>query len=128
MNTYEVTIKIPNRDAFFDFIEKVGPNAGEMTINVTKVIKDLPISEKSPYRKTVVKQTRPLRGSKVNDTILNELSAGPRTVKDLKGALEANHLSAGSLSTGIAALTKAGQIQRVTEGVYGLTELNQAAE
>jgi hypothetical protein len=125
MNTYELTIKIPNRDAFFDFIEKVGPNAGEMTVNVTKIIKE----DAPPQRaKGFAKQQRPLRSSKVNDTILAELQRGPTTVKDLKGALEAAHLSAGSLSTGIAALTKAGQIQRVTEGVYGLTEFNQAAE
>jgi hypothetical protein len=127
MNTYEVTIRIPNKEAFIDFIERVGPAAGEMTVTVTKVIKDLPISEKSPYHKAVAKPQK-VRTSRVNDAILAALHNSTLTIKQLKEALEHANLSAGSLSTGIAALTKSKQIERVGEGLYALAGYQQAAE
>jgi hypothetical protein len=125
MNTYEITIKIPTKDAFLDFIEKVGPAAGQMTVTVTKVIKDDVVASMAQRARAPKKQ---LRGSKVNDTILARLGHGQATIKELKEALESNRLSAGSLSTGIAALTKSRQIERTAEGVYGLADWQAAAQ
>jgi hypothetical protein len=125
MNTYEITIKIPTKDAFYDFVERVGPTAGEMTVVVEKVIKEDAVASMAQRARAPKKQ---LRGSKVNDTILTTLRGGPTTIKQLKEALEAKNLSAGSLSTGIAALTKSRQIERTAEGVYGLADWQAAAQ
>jgi hypothetical protein len=68
---------------------------------------------------------RALRGSKVNDTVRAALANGPRTVKQLKTALEEGGFAAGSLSTALMALQKSGEIGRTAEGIY---QLAQAAE
>ena len=65
------------------------------------------------------------RGSKVHDTVLQALANGPQTVKQLKSALEGAGLAAGSLSTAIAHLQKAGSVARTADGVY---DLRQAAQ
>jgi hypothetical protein len=132
MNTYEITIKLPNKEAFTDFIEKVGPVAGQMTVSVSKVVREQSIGDtQSPYkprREHGPPQPKRVRSSKVNDTILATLGEqGEASAKDLKDALERASLSPGSLSTGLAALQKSGQIERVREGVYGIVSNHQQA-
>jgi hypothetical protein len=54
----------------------------------------------------------------VNEAILQTLSDGPASVGALKEALLSAGKSAASLSTGIAALTKSGKIERTGDGEY----------
>ena len=63
-------------------------------------------------------RTRAKRGSKVVDTILQELDGGMRSVHDLKKALTKAGLSENSLSTGVAILQKDGRISRDASGNY----------
>jgi hypothetical protein len=120
-NTFSVTIKMTSAEQLAGFINDIGSLVDSVTITTTPV--ERPASAPKPVH------TRPARGSKVNDTILSTLGQGQASVRELKEALEARNLSAGSLSTGIAALTKAGHIERVSEGVYALTGgYSQAAE
>jgi hypothetical protein len=119
MNTYEVTFKIPNKEAFVEFVDKVGPVVGRMEVVV---------SNPNATTATAPKKAPPLRGSKVNDTILAALHNSTLTTRQLKDALENAGLSAGSLSTGIAALTATKQIERIGEGVYALAGYREAAE
>jgi predicted Rossmann fold nucleotide-binding protein DprA/Smf involved in DNA uptake len=128
MNTYELTFKCPNKETFIEMIEKIGPIAGTMQVNVNKIVKELSIGDntQSPY-KLRSKPTR-MRSSKVNDTIIASLQNGPLSAKELKQGLEDAGLAAGSLSTGLAALQKNRVIERVSEGVYGLVGYSKAAE
>jgi len=124
MNEYTVTIRL-NRDQFDHFLENVGPLVDRLVVTV----KQIALTEFEPVRAAPQKAPapRPMRGSKVNDTIMATLGAGPQPVKALKEALENANLSPGSLSTGIAALIKDGRIERVGDGVYGVT-MARAAE
>jgi predicted Rossmann fold nucleotide-binding protein DprA/Smf involved in DNA uptake len=88
--------------------------------SITPVPEENPISKSAPAR-----GTRALRGSKVNDTVRAALADGPRTVKQLKTALEEGGFAPGSLSTALMALQKSGEIGRTAEGIY---QLAQAAE
>ena len=54
----------------------------------------------------------------VNAAILRRLDNGPASIGDLKEALVSAGKSAASLSTGIAALTKSGKIERSSDGEY----------
>ena len=56
----------------------------------------------------------------VNAAIKQRLEKGDATVSELKDALTEAGKSAASLSTGIAALTKSGEIKRSSDGVYAL--------
>jgi hypothetical protein len=117
-STYAATIKMNSAEQMARFIEEIGPLVESVTITTTTTaVAATP--KKAPPPK--------VRFSKVNDAILEALKGGPTQVRALKEALEARHLSAGSLSTGIAALTKSGDIYRESEGVYALS-IAQAAE
>jgi hypothetical protein len=117
-NTYSATIKISSAEQLAAFIDSVGPLVESVVITTTPVDRAEAIHKMHPPAKKAAPTK--VRASKVNDEA---------SVKELKEALERVHLSAGSLSTGIAALTKSGQIERVREGVYGLTGgIQQAAE
>ena len=129
MSHYTVTLQLPNRERFMHLLDQIGPMAGQLLITVTDE-EETP-ADWTPSEPTDVVRRRGPRGSKVNDTILAAMQEAPQTVKALKEALEANGLSAGSLSTGIATLTKAERIERVAEGTYALvgatTGIAQAA-
>jgi|HubBroStandDraft_6_1064221.scaffolds.fasta_scaffold24387_6 DNA-binding transcriptional ArsR family regulator len=127
-NTYSATIKISSAEQLAAFIDSVGPLVESVVITTTPVDRAEAIHKMHPPAKKAAPTK--VRASKVNDAILATLQQhGEASVKELKEALERVHLSAGSLSTGIAALTKSGQIERVREGVYGLTGgIQQAAE
>jgi hypothetical protein len=108
MNTYRVTLEMDSTD-LVRFLENLG-DVGHLAI---ERVGDLASSYSAPPR-------RPLRGSKVNKTILETLASGPRPVASLKAALVDAGLSAGSLSTGLAALLKSREITRTDDGAYGL--------
>lgn len=120
MSQYTVTLQLNDQKTFLHFLDTVGPVAGQLVVTVaTDAVQpewNAQAEEPKPAK------VRTPRGSKVNDTVLKALGDGPRTVKGLKEALETAGMSAGSLSTGIAALTKAGQIEREAEGVYRLAQ------
>lgn len=115
MNRYTVTMQIADRDQFMHFIDNVGPLAGQLVVTVAADEHEM---EPAPEPQ----KARQARGSKVNDAILAALENEPMPIKQLKEALESAGLSPGSLSTGIAALTKSGQIERVGDGVYALAQ------
>jgi DNA-binding transcriptional ArsR family regulator len=123
-NTYSATIKMNSAEQLARFIDEIGPLVESVVITTTPVEKAIAAAPTKKAAPTKV------RASKVNDAILATLQQhGEASVRELKEALERVHLSAGSLSTGIAALTKSGQIERVREGVYGLAGgIQQAAE
>ena len=121
MNTYKITFTL-NKDQLVSFVDTAGPLLAKATITV---IKDEPADVIRAIHKVKIK--RGPRGSKVNDTILEAMKEGPQTVGALKEALEQAGLSAGSLSTGLAVLQRAGEVKRTSEGVYGL-KIAEAAE
>jgi hypothetical protein len=114
-NSYTLTIKVADRTALADLLDAIGPYAQTA---------EIALSNSAPKVTDVApKANQNLRGpkrSKVNDAIRNRLGSGQATITELKGALETAGMSPASLSTGIAALTKAGEIERVGDGVYGL--------
>jgi hypothetical protein len=125
-NTYSATIKMNSAEQLAAFIDSIGPLVESVVITTTPVEGVVrPQREHGPPKKAAPLK---VRASKVNNAILDLLSHGHQPVRALKEALESRNLSAGSLSTGIAALTKSGQIERVAEGVYGLVAYEQAAE
>jgi hypothetical protein len=121
MNTYSVTLNL-TKDQFLNLIDAAAPLLAQATIKVIKEPADA-IHAMHPKAKRASK----LRGSKVNDTILTTIASGSATVKQLKEALEKAGMSAGSLSTGLAALSRSGQIERISDGVYG-AKVREAAE
>jgi DNA-binding transcriptional ArsR family regulator len=125
-NTYSATIKMNSAEQLARFIDEIGPLVESVLITTQLVDRAEAIHKMhSPAKKATPPK---VRGSKVNGAILARLATGEATVKELKEALERIHLSAGSLSTGLAALTKAGQIERIGEGVYALVAYEHAAE
>jgi hypothetical protein len=108
MNTYRVTLEMDSTE-LVKFLDDLG-GVGHLAI---ERVGDLASSYSAPPK-------RPLRGSKVNKTILDRLAEGPQPVANLKAALVNAGLSAGSLSTGIAALLKSREILRTEDGAYGL--------
>ena len=56
----------------------------------------------------------------VNAAIKQRLERGRATISELKDSLIGAGKSAASLSTGIAALTKSGEIERTGDGEYAL--------
>jgi hypothetical protein len=129
MSQYTVTLQLSDQKQFLHFMDTVGPVAGQLLITVTA---DEATAAESPtfqraketFREAV---RRGPRGSKVNNTILDALQNSTLTVRQLKEALEHAGMSPGSLSTGIASLTKSGQIERVGEGTYALVGMQRAA-
>jgi hypothetical protein len=132
MNEYTVTLRLNNREQFINFIETVGPAVDRVVVTVQTdeqvappSTADSPMMHRAQTRQESRK--RGPRGSKVNTTIIEALQAGPRTLKELKDALAAADLSPGSLSTGLAALQRSREVERIEDGLYGLT-MRQAAE
>ena len=127
-NSYTVRIFVNDREKvadLLDIIEPYGPVEIEV-FNPSKATIDLtmkqPVPAPEPTSKAKAKKTaKPLarkRTSKVNSAIFNRLIQGEATVAELKSALESAGMSAASLSTGIAALTKEGMIERIGDGLY----------
>lgn len=123
---YTVTLQLPDREAFFHFVDSIGPLVERLVVTVdgpppTQTAE--PEADAPPPPKA-----RAPRISKVSNAINAALKDGPKTVKQLKEALEAADLSPGSLSTGIATLQRENVLERVGEGLYALSNFRQAAE
>ena len=108
-----------------DVIEPYGPVEIEV-FNPAKVTIDLTMKQpvqapeptpKAKAKKAVKPPTRQ-RTSRVNNAIFNRLIKDEASISELKEALTAAGMSAASLSTGIAALTKEGLIERIGDGRY----------
>jgi predicted Rossmann fold nucleotide-binding protein DprA/Smf involved in DNA uptake len=126
MSQYTVTLQLNDQKQFLHFIDTVGPVAGQLLVTVTAEEQaDAAPEWREPARHEP--NRRGPRGSKVNNTILDALQSSTLTVRQLKEALEHAGMSPGSLSTGIASLTKSGQIERVGEGTYALVGMQRAA-
>jgi predicted Rossmann fold nucleotide-binding protein DprA/Smf involved in DNA uptake len=126
MSQYTVTLQLNDQKQFLHFMDTVGPVAGQLLVTVApEESAAVPPEWREPERREP--NRRGPRGSKVNNTILEALQNSTLTVRQLKEALEHAGMSPGSLSTGIAALTKSGQIERVGEGTYALVGMQRAA-
>jgi hypothetical protein len=132
--TYRITFTLDDADTA-TFLREVGPHLGKMTVShtgdytpgvtVNRTMESPPAPEPAPAPIAVKKKAKKrkpakLRGSKVNDIILATIKhmGGSATVRMLKQALEDAGMSAGSLSTGLAALQKSKAIERTGDGVY----------
>ena len=119
MSMYKVTISV-TADQFMDIL----PHVSGLKIDVKKI--DL-FSDALAAKLPGPPKTRTPRGSKVNRTILAALANGPQTTKQLKDALEAADLAPGSLSTGLAALQKSGEVSGHGSGIYAVSYQGQKA-
>jgi Transcriptional regulator, AbiEi antitoxin len=120
-NKYTLTVEVADRNALADLLDAIGPYAQTAEIAIANgAPKALAAPVNAPKSRFVAKSGRGPKRSKVNDAIRARLGNGQATLTELKGALETAGMSPASLSTGIAALTKAGEIERVGDGVYGL--------
>jgi hypothetical protein len=111
-NTFTSTVTFGNAEELANYINAIGHLV--QSINI--------VTNSAESKPSTIIQTRPLRGSKVNDTIIASLQSGPLSAKQLKQGLEDAGMSPGSLSTGLAALQKARVIERVGDGLYGLVD------
>jgi hypothetical protein len=127
MSEYTVTMRLNDREQFVHFIDTVGPVVDRLVITVKADEQADAIPEAPTRAPQVARSTRGPRGSKVNTTILQALMQGPRTIKELKQALEGANLSPGSLSTGLAVLQRSKQVHRVEDGLYELAHSIQQA-
>lgn len=123
-NRYIVTLMVADRNALADIIDAVEGKATSVEIttvsNVAPLSKDALAAVIAPKIPRMRRERRSKRRSKVNEAILNAVTANRASIGDLKIALENAGMSASSLSTGIAVLTKSGQIERVGDGLYAL--------
>jgi hypothetical protein len=118
-NRYLVKITVANRDALSELLDSA---TGAESIEIEVIANAFVAPKTARPTGIVLRQNRAprTRRSKVNAAILGAMNHGPATKKTLKSALENAGMSASSLSTGIAALIKSGQIERVGEGEYGV--------
>ena len=112
-NKYVVKILIPNRDKLVELLDALPSIDVEVS-----VVGQEPIV-RAPRKPTEERASNNGAGKvSVNEAILQRLDNGQATVGELKEALLHAGKSAASLSTGIAALTKSGKIERSSDGVY----------
>jgi predicted Rossmann fold nucleotide-binding protein DprA/Smf involved in DNA uptake len=127
MDMFRISFNI-SEDDLPKFITTVGRHLGKLTVHC---LTDIPLwsqqgttlnSKTEPDPEPAAEPEKPPRKrfSKVNAALLEALQDGPKTVALMKSALEQAGMSAGSLSTGIAALTKDGKIIRQDNGDYQL--------
>ena len=116
---YTVTVKVADRMMVVDLLDAIGPYAQSAEIMIDNGPPQ-PAAVSKPAPRAAVMTRRGPKRSKVNEAIRNRLGRGQASITDLKDALESAGMSPASLSTGIAALTKTGEISRVGDGVYEL--------
>jgi hypothetical protein len=122
-NTYTITAQVADRTVLADLLDAIEGYTTSVEIAVTN---SAPKAAAAPAAAPVKAAPKPVRAkrnpkrSKVNDTIRESLRRGPTTVGALKDDLAAAGMSPASLSTGIAALTKSGEIERTGDGEYAL--------
>jgi len=126
MSEYLVTLKLSRRE-LIDFLDATG-RIDNANISVIREAESAELAVEAPppkRRKTDEKSDdgsiyKPQRAakrrvSKINETILNAIANGEADATSLRKALVAAGLSEHSLSTGLAALQKAGKIRREVE-------------
>ena len=126
-NTYTITAQVVDRTMLADLLDAIEGKATSVEIKVSNgapkaasvTSKAASGTPKAAPRQASNGQRSPKR-SRVNETIREALQNGSGKVSDLKEKLISAGMSAASLSTGIAALTKAGEIERVGDGEYAL--------
>jgi hypothetical protein len=148
-STYRVSFNLEDAD-LATFLKTVGPHCGRMSLthvytppegvfNQTTLNQTAPPPAPEPVKaapvrkKRVETKPRKKRVSRVNDTILATLQNGPAEIAPMKEALVAAGLAASSLTTGLQALLKSGEILGGQNGRYRLSgqeelQLEQAAE
>ena len=116
-NTYVVKVYVDNREELVDMFDKLATVNG-VTYEVS-VKRSEPVV-RAPRKAPESERAQSSGGGKlsVNEAILQALDQGPASVGALKEALLSAGKSAASLSTGIAALTKSGKIERSGDGEY----------
>ena len=112
-NTYVVKVYVDSREELVDMFDKLATVSGvtyEVSVKrpepVVRVPRAAPVAPRTNGKVSV------------NEAILQALGNGPASIGELKEALQNAGKSAASLSTGIAALTKAGKIERTGDGEY----------
>lgn len=125
-NMYLVTIRGADREALVNILDAVEGKAANVEISVLapteSVAEGIRFKPSAPRRGPKGGK----RGSKVNAAILSAMSNAPASIQDMKAALSQAGMAPSSLSTGLAILTKSGQIERVGEGLYGLKVMKAA--
>ena len=116
-NTYVVKVYVDNREELVDMFDKLATvNGVTYEVSVKRSEPVVRAARKAPEGE----RAQSSGGGKlsVNEAILQALDQGPASVGALKEALLSAGKSAASLSTGIAALTKSGKIERSGDGEY----------
>lgn len=119
-NTYTITAQVVDRTVLADLLDAIEGYAANVEIKVGNGAPKATSAPAAKAAKTAKTSQRSPKRSKVNETIREALQNGAGKVSELKERLIASGMSAASLSTGIAALTKAGEIERVGDGEYAL--------
>jgi hypothetical protein len=122
-NSYTLTVKVADRSALADLLDAIGPYAQTAEIALANNAPKAAVGPTAMRPRREHGPTPRLRSpkrSRVNDTIRAALMAGKNKIADLKEELIAAGMSAASLSTGIAALTKSKEIERIGDGEYAL--------
>lgn len=122
-NMYLVTVRGVDREALVSILDAV--EGKEVNIEML-ALAPAEVGKTKIIPSASRKARKGKRGSKVNTAILNALSNGPASIQDMKAALSQAGMAPSSLSTGLAMLTKSGQIERVGEGLYGLKVMKAA--
>ena len=122
-NTYTITARVIDRTMLADLLDAIEGKTTDVEIKVNNgapKVQAAPAPKARKEHPMTSSGDRAPKRSKVNDTIRDVLLKGNAKVADLKEGLVSAGMSAASLSTGIAALTKAGVIERVGDGEYAL--------
>lgn len=112
---YRVTIELGDKE-FLEFV-RANPKAW-MKVETSVMDRNYNIPAPAPAPEPL-KPVRK-RTSKINEALLDCLTFGTKNVSDLKQALVEKGLSANSLSTGLAALQKSGEVVAKGDGAYAL--------
>jgi hypothetical protein len=118
-NTYVVKVYVDNREELVDMFDKLATvNGVTYEVSVKRSEPVVRAARKAPEGERARAQSSGGGKLSVNEAILQALDQGPASVGALKEALLSAGKSAASLSTGIAALTKSGKIERSGDGEY----------
>jgi hypothetical protein len=129
LNTYELTIKLPNKDAFMNLIDNLGPFTGSMAVTVTEdkieprgapeVIHAL---HPKPPAKTRAKKGNgewPAPGGSYA-IVLETLQEGVKAGQELRDVLVRRGFSPGSINSVLGRLEQRGKIRKTEGGGWAL--------
>jgi hypothetical protein len=130
MNTYELTIKLPNKDAFMNLIDNLGPFTGSMAVTVTEdkieprgAPEFIHALHPKPPAKTRAKKSNgdwPPPNS-TYAIVLEALQGGAiLSNRDLRDVLVGREFSPGSINSVIGRLEKSGKITKTEGGFWAL--------